>query len=572
MVLGRLVGRALFTLSGPDSFTFLQGLTSSDISVLNKCNSKLLGTLFLGSDGRILSEGLLCRHGDMYLVETGTGNLDTLSNIFKRRKVSSKIEYKLEPNYAVYGYTPRELLLSVTDGLQTAVANESHQAPDFTSDLPLLSRKYSFDGPINGVHDLTAVHRLHLALNGLGLTLVNELKCLKILPQDMSLHKMGFVSQNKGCYVGQEIMNRVFNGTLTHKYQMKYILHRDHFDIPPKVDPMSPYFTTTTFYRTLTNHFGGAQAGSIITNLVRVSTKEVAHVELEAKVLPVIYYSTGFGLALVPRRGFDKPTIGYNPLKQVFTSLVHFCLPEKHIERDQVEDIAPVEFGNKQGTRISRAPHYDVDEGKYEDDVNEIATSFVTLLEEEGFNFEDANDLGTLASFLETVTGGEIAPKSKASRFLEMLKQGSASLLNSTKEYAQKHAKSAIREGVKILLTAFLKKSLPAFEEVYENALQSIPIGIRITYAPMAYSLWNQLFKKFKIDLPEDFNVERFICKTMTKEQCDGVIRRIKSKIDSEKKSKESNQLRGGSKGKKHDEDDDEEEEDNDDDLNFMDL
>ncbi|ORM40452.1 putative transferase [Babesia sp. Xinjiang] len=321
MILGRLSGRAVLTLAGQDTFTFLQGLTTSDISVLNKSNNKLLGTLFLGSDGRILSDGLLCRHGDKFLVETGVGNVDNLSKLFLLRKVAAKIDYRVDPTCFVYGYVPRGLSFLLPAGADmTPVGNRAPKSSDYISNIALLNRRYTFNGPTDGVQDLTEVYRLHLALNGFGLPLVKEIKGLKILPQDMLLHKVGFVSHNKGCYVGQEIMNRVLNGTLTHKYKMRYVIRRDHVDAREDEAVQSPYFVACVLYRTLADQFGDAKAASIISNLVNGDVKENPNAEFDSSVVRVIYYSTGFGLALIPQRRTENRDV-------LIDGQEHVCLP-----------------------------------------------------------------------------------------------------------------------------------------------------------------------------------------------------------------------------------------------------
>lgn len=111
-------------------------------------------------------------------------------------------------------------------------------------------------------------------------------------------------------------------------------------------------------------------------------------------------------------------------------------------------------------------------------------------------------------------------------------------------------------EAVKIAIVAILKKGLPMFEKTYEDAMQRIPLSLRITYAPMAYNLWNELFKKFKIELPEELTPERFICKGMTKEQCDDVVTRaIKA---SKKKEKSEHAARNEGEGSESDEEEEE--------------
>ncbi|GIX64167.1 signal peptide-containing protein [Babesia caballi] len=194
---------------------------------------------------------------------------------------------------------------------------------------------------------------------------------------------------------------------------------------------------------------------------------------------------------------------------------------------------------NGRGTNDERCEDADIS-----GDAEDIASSFINLLENDGFQFQNKNDLKALASFLEAFTDGSVAKRDNSSPFLNMLKHGSAQLLKATKEFTKNNAKGMIGQAVKLLIVTFLQKGLPAFENIYESAMQKVPIDIRITYAPMAYTMWTELFKKLKIDLPEDFNVERFICKAMTKEQCDGVIMRIMERKEKLKEAAESQQLR----------------------------
>ncbi|CDR95443.1 hypothetical protein, conserved [Babesia bigemina] len=192
--------------------------------------------------------------------------------------------------------------------------------------------------------------------------------------------------------------------------------------------------------------------------------------------------------------------------------------------------------------------------------IHEIASSFIDLLESDGFDIMSQKDLMTLASFLETITGENKVVQRSQNGFLNMLKKGGRTLFEAGKNFAQKHAKGAVGDAVKIVFMTLLKKGLPVFEKTYENAMQKIPIELRITYAPMAYNLWTELFKRFKIKMPAGYNVERFICKAMSKEQCDDIIKRVQSKQEDE----EEGQLRGAKRSISRDGEYDDEYDEND--------
>ncbi|KAK1940398.1 hypothetical protein X943_003982 [Babesia divergens] len=304
-MLSRLSGRSVLALSGSDSFTFLQGLISNDLTRLNNTKNMLLKCVFLGSDGRIQADGLITRQADYYTVETGRGNLECLLTLLKRRKLSSKVEYKVIEDCSVYCKVPNWLLSNSRPGeAEEKPPNDPlDSTPEFTCDMPLLSRRYAVSSGLQEVKDYSSTHRLYLALNGFGVTLIDELKPLKVLPQDLSLHKLGFISNNKGCYVGQEIMNRLLNRTLTHKYNLNYIIRGEHLEKETKDSIKEVPVNDIAIGRVLVERVGELSAMNILRRVITHDVREVAHVDAESKVVPIVYYSTGFGLALLPQRG-----------------------------------------------------------------------------------------------------------------------------------------------------------------------------------------------------------------------------------------------------------------------------
>ncbi|KAK1442956.1 hypothetical protein BgAZ_304740 [Babesia gibsoni] len=314
MILTPLAGRSLLSVSGSDSFRFLQGLVSNDMSLLNGKAKQLLKSVFLGSDGRVQGDALISSTEGGYMIETGSDNLECLLSLLQRRKLGSSVENNVIDDVYVYGKVPLWLIdklkVGATPG-KTATKNQTY-ATEYACETPFLSRVYSreaFD-----VADFSAAYRLYMALNGFGLALAKQLKPLKVVPQDMRLHSMGFISQNKGCYVGQEVMNRIINRTLSHKYRLKYVIRCDHTEAPPSDRNFDdePSYPEIGLTKTLMQNVGDKTVNAIINGLIRPGVEEIPSVTADDGVVPIVYYSTGFGLALCPQRGTTKEHIIVN--------------------------------------------------------------------------------------------------------------------------------------------------------------------------------------------------------------------------------------------------------------------
>lgn len=312
MIFTVLPCRKLLSVTGQDSFRFLQGLISSDLSLLESSPKSLLKALFLGSDGRIHSDGLISKRGNAYFVETGTGSISALTELLKRRKLGSRVDYSVVEDQHVYGKVPIWLLKILRDNVANAEEAKAHQSAyeEYACDTSLLGRAYSKSNQAEITTDFSAEHRLYLALNGFALTLVKDLRWLKALPQDMKLHQMGFVSSNKGCYVGQEIMNRILNRTLMHKYRLKYLIGTNHLDHTTSDNAdLVPEIQELGLTRSIAKAVGIPEAANIVNKILTQGTEELHQVVAENKAVPIVYYKQGFGLALCLQRGDDNRNV-----------------------------------------------------------------------------------------------------------------------------------------------------------------------------------------------------------------------------------------------------------------------
>ncbi|AFZ80852.1 hypothetical protein BEWA_002590 [Theileria equi strain WA] len=337
----RAFSRRLLSISGADAKDFLQGLISSDLRTLQHfCKASeennglwgsnnmpekedvilqtktLLPTLFLSSSGRILAESLIFRNKDSFVLDCSTYTFEKLMQVINRRKLAAKIVMEPVDNKGVYvripeymsrfatipqvptdNYIPSPESIELEDPRGKTFGDRVYKAHDTPQSSP-------------GTDDSVGIYEKLLIINGCIVELLTNLTESKLLPQDLNLDKFGYLSRNKGCFVGQEIMNRIFNKTLLNKYNLMLVLDKSiiHENLGGE-HATSAQESATTPTETVTNtQFGvlltkilgcsNNKVGSTMQGLLRNASK-VYSIDCETKsVVPLLYFSSGFGFIL----------------------------------------------------------------------------------------------------------------------------------------------------------------------------------------------------------------------------------------------------------------------------------
>ncbi|XP_954248.1 long-chain-fatty-acid--coa ligase 5, putative [Theileria annulata] len=237
----RLNNRVVTKLCGQDSFNFLQGLISSDLRLVRAQETR--PALFLSSQGHIVAESLIFTHeGDFYL-DSLKVNHSKILNIINKRKLASKV-YTKTTESEVYVNT------SESDFYSHFQTEKTKENKDF---IKLLDTRNQFFGHryycisnniVDGVDFNTlgkdnfeknqenlSVYDIMLLMNNYVMDVMMSKPGFveyKLMPFDLNLQNFNYLSANKGCYVGQEIINRINNKVLINKYKL-YIALSDDF-------------------------------------------------------------------------------------------------------------------------------------------------------------------------------------------------------------------------------------------------------------------------------------------------------------------------------------------------------
>uniref|UniRef100_A0A3B0MXW3 Long-chain-fatty-acid--coa ligase 5, putative n=1 Tax=Theileria annulata TaxID=5874 RepID=A0A3B0MXW3_THEAN len=237
----RLNNRVVTKLCGQDSFNFLQGLISSDLRLVKPEETR--PALFLSSQGHIVAESLIFKHeGDFYL-DSLKVNHSKILNIINKRKLASKV-YTKTTESEVYVNT------SESDFYSNFQTGKTKENKDF---IKLLDTRNQFfghryycisDNIVDGVDFNTlgeenfgknqenlSVYDIMLLMNNFVMDVMMSKPGFveyKLMPFDLNLQNFNYLSTNKGCYVGQEIINRINNKVLINKYKL-YIALSDDF-------------------------------------------------------------------------------------------------------------------------------------------------------------------------------------------------------------------------------------------------------------------------------------------------------------------------------------------------------
>lgn len=324
----RALNRRLLSISGPDANDFLQGLISADLRRL-QCHSdvlrndlikdsketeyalkkvNLLPTLFLSSNGHILAESLIFRKKDEFVLDVGIHTFEKLMQVINRRKLAADITMRQVEDTKVYVRIPDYMShFPAVPTPPSAVSHETVELQDPRGEA-FGNRIYkteacdqSISGSIGTLESLGIYEKLML-INGCTVELLDNLADLKLLPQDLKLEKLGYVSRNKGCFIGQEIMNRIFNKTLLNKYNLMLVMDKDYLQGNQTAvqENNSGILAKTPLGISLGKVLDCSKDAveSTMLNLLHKPSR-VHDIKCETKsVVPLLYFSSGFGFVV----------------------------------------------------------------------------------------------------------------------------------------------------------------------------------------------------------------------------------------------------------------------------------
>ncbi|UKJ87971.2 long-chain-fatty-acid--CoA ligase 5 [Theileria orientalis] len=225
-----------------------RGLVTTDLNLIN--TAEIRPTVFLSSLGYIACESFVFRHEDSYYLDTLKLNCGNLLHILKRRKLGSKVNIGVIDSQ-VYVKPPAVIRSLIDDGSSDCADGGSmksdllkfldvrnrffgHRYYELLDDVNVedaincTSTPYSMEmGPYEKTMILNCFLLDFLFNAGGNASATSKVDAGKVMLFDLNLDKFNYVNHNKGCYVGQETVNRILNKILINKYRMYLLLNKD---------------------------------------------------------------------------------------------------------------------------------------------------------------------------------------------------------------------------------------------------------------------------------------------------------------------------------------------------------
>lgn len=180
---GRLPGRAVISVRGPEAGHFLHNLLTADIDPL--ADGQAAYAALLTPQGKILFDMLVLKAGDGYLIDCAVAQRADLLKRLSMYKLRAKVEIAARDDLAV-GVSPREIAGGYRDPRFEAIGWRIIGHPEGEA------QGYDAARIAAGLADSEA-----------------DLGSGEFFPHEANLDQLGGVSFRKGCYVGQEVVSRM---------------------------------------------------------------------------------------------------------------------------------------------------------------------------------------------------------------------------------------------------------------------------------------------------------------------------------------------------------------------------
>jgi folate-binding protein YgfZ len=210
---------SIIKVTGPDKFSFLQGIISNDVEILKTKLS--LYAAILTPQGKYLSDFFLSMYQDNILIEVKSKNLDLVIKKLSMFKLRSNVSFEVITNFKIY--LLNESSVKIFEKERNKKIFNDPRFKNLFHRVYIFGKHKIFNLENNGFSPLKQdqYHSLRLlnAIPDFTLDAISN----KSLLMEMRFDRLNGISWNKGCYLGQEITARMYYRKITKRqlYQVK---------------------------------------------------------------------------------------------------------------------------------------------------------------------------------------------------------------------------------------------------------------------------------------------------------------------------------------------------------------
>ena len=197
-----LTDRVIFEITGDltEIKNFFQGITTNDINLIDIMP---IYSLFLIANGRFLFDVFFIKYKNQLLIDCNEEIADRLFEHVKVHRMRKKFEMKRTKYYVYSKFNNIE------------IKNESIIVEYQDSRAEVMGYRIITTNKISANNDLNLYHQKriqNLVVDGF-----YDMAFKQSLPINFNMHNLNAISLNKGCYIGQETINRLFRTSVIRK-------------------------------------------------------------------------------------------------------------------------------------------------------------------------------------------------------------------------------------------------------------------------------------------------------------------------------------------------------------------
>jgi len=205
-----LAERAVIAVEGAERFTFLQGLVTQDMRLLESGEQALLYSALLSAQGKILFDFFLHQRAEAVLIDIAACWAEEALTLLKRYRLRAKISMTLSDESLVVS----ELEGNVACHAEWMMANDPRDA--LMGMRGIVTAAQAKEAGLVAADAAYWQHQLQL-----GIPDSRDFDREKAYIAEYGLDQLNAVSFTKGCYVGQEIVAR-----MKHRAKLRKFLHQ----------------------------------------------------------------------------------------------------------------------------------------------------------------------------------------------------------------------------------------------------------------------------------------------------------------------------------------------------------
>lgn len=224
-----LKNRSIIKISGPDRLSFIQGLITQDINLIQK---HAIYSLILTSNGRFFADLFISNIAEDIIADVCNDIIEDVMSYLSKYKLRSRVSIKKCDEFHVsYAIIKKNDSIEKYENLPFIYADPRLKTMGIRIiHIESVKNISMFKDFKDATFDFYNYHRI---INGV--TEVSDMEIGKSMPIEYNMDHLNAVSWTKGCYIGQELTARTKHQGIIRKRTLPFSVETSIFEEPKSI-------------------------------------------------------------------------------------------------------------------------------------------------------------------------------------------------------------------------------------------------------------------------------------------------------------------------------------------------